>query len=93
MPATTAPVVAQVSRSSRQVQLQRLLRGCDVVAFDPDEADEVGRLLGLANASDVVDAHLVVTAAGRNSTVVTSDLDDIRRLSSHLTTPIDIRGI
>jgi hypothetical protein len=31
LPVVPAPVVAQVSRSPRQVQLRRLLRGCEVV--------------------------------------------------------------
>jgi hypothetical protein len=38
VPRTTAPVVAQVSRSPQQVQLRRLLRGCDIVGFVPDQA-------------------------------------------------------
>ncbi len=31
VPTTTAPVVAQVTRSPRQAQLRRFLRGCDIV--------------------------------------------------------------
>lgn len=93
VPTTTAPVVAQVSRSARQVQLRRFLRGCDVVAFSRQEADEVGALLGKAAASDVVDAHVVVIAARTGSPVLTSDADDLRRLSSHLPTPVVIRRV
>ena len=33
VPVTTAPVVAQVSRSGQRSQLRRFLRACDVVAF------------------------------------------------------------
>lgn len=62
-PLTTAPVVAQASRSRRQVQLRRLLRGCEVVGLGPAEAHEVDSLVGRAGTSDVVDAHLVVTGA------------------------------
>lgn len=82
IPTTTAPVVAQVSRSSRQVQLRRLLRGCEVVAFAPEQAHEVGALLGRAGASDVVDAHVVITAAGTAATVLTSDHEDLQRLAA-----------
>ena len=48
VPATTAPVVAQVSRSPRQVQLRRFLRGCHVLAFTPEQGHEMGALLGKA---------------------------------------------
>ena len=33
IPQVPATVVAQVSKSHRQAQLRRFLRGCDVVAF------------------------------------------------------------
>jgi hypothetical protein len=75
VPTTTAPVVAQVSRSARQVQLRRFLRGCEIVAFSPQQADEVGALLGKAGLSDVVDTHVVI-AATTGSPVLTSDPDD-----------------
>lgn len=57
VPFTTAPAVAQVSRSSRQVQLRRLLRGCEIEPFGREDAHPVGELCGLAGCSDVVDAH------------------------------------
>jgi hypothetical protein len=93
VPTTTAPVVAQVSRSARQVQLRRFLRGCEIAAFSPQQADEVGELLGKAGASDVVDAHVVVIAATTGSPVLTSDPDDLRLLSNYLPTPVVIRRI
>ena len=93
VPTTTAPVVAQVSRSARQVQLRRFLRGCEIAAFSPQQADEVGELLDKAGASDVVDAHVVVIAATTGSPVLTSDPDDLRRLSNYLPTPVVIRRI
>jgi len=93
VPTTTAPVVAQVSRSARQVQLRRFLRGCDIVAFSPDQAHEVGSLLGKADTSDVVDAHLVLSAALASSIVLTSDLDDLRKVADHLVARVSIRNI
>jgi predicted nucleic acid-binding protein len=93
VPTTTAPVVAQVSRSARQVQLRRFLRGCEIAAFSPQQADEVGELLAKAGAFDVVDAHVVVIAATTGSPVLTSDPDDLRRLSNYLPTPVVIRRI
>lgn len=93
VPTTTAPVVAQVSRSARQVQLRRLLRGCVIAAFAVDEAHQVGRLLGVSGTADVVDAHVVVAAVARNATVLTSDTDDLRLLSGYLGVPIRIASV
>ena len=84
VPVTTAPVVAQVSRSPRQVQLRRFLRGCDVASFDAEEAHSVGALLGDAGASDVVDAHVVLVAASRGTGVLTGDVEDLSRLTDHM---------
>jgi hypothetical protein len=59
VPITTAPVVAQVSRSDRQAQLRRFLRGCEVVPFAPAYAHAVGALLGATGSADAIDAHVV----------------------------------
>jgi hypothetical protein len=91
VPVTTAPVVAQVSRSPRQAQLRRFLRGCSITPFLADEAHSVGALLGSSGTSDVVDAHVVLTAASGSATVLTSDPDDRSRLSDRLPTPPAIR--
>ncbi len=88
---TTAPAVAQVSRSPRQAQLRRFLRGCEVVDFASTQAHSVGSLLGRAEASDVVDAHVVLTAAERSSLVLTSDVSDLSRLASAVDGPVRIR--
>jgi predicted nucleic acid-binding protein len=93
VPWTTAPVVAQVSRSPRQAQLRRLLRGCHVEAFAPEQAHEIGALLGRTGTADVVDAHVILTAAPRAATVLTSDPSDLRRLSHKLPTPVPVRRI
>ena len=93
IPVTTAPVVAQVSRSPRQVQLRRLLRGCDVVGFAPEQGHEVGELLGRAGTSDVVDAHVALTASRAGATVYTSDEDDLERLSSRLLRPVVVQRV
>jgi len=93
IPTTTAPVVSQVSRSSRQVQLRRLLRGCEIVTFASEEMHEVGELLGRARSSDVVDAHLVIAAARHGSSVITSDENDLTRLSNCLRQPVVIHQV
>jgi hypothetical protein len=93
VPVTTAPVVAQVSRSPSQVQLRSFLRGCEIAAFTPEEAHQVGRLLAQARASDVVDAHVVLIASGSRSTVRTSDEADLQGLSDILPRPVDIQPV
>lgn len=92
-PCTTAPVVAQVSRSPRQAQLRRFLHGCDVEAFAPEQTHAVGALLGRTGTADVVDAHVVLTAARRAATVLTSDPGDLRRLARRLPTPVPVRRV
>lgn len=90
VPATTAPVVAQVSRSSRQVQLRRFLRGCEIVPFADGDAHDVGALAGKARTSDVVDVHVVVVADRRGYGVVTSDEGDLRPIIGALGRPVPV---
>jgi CBS domain-containing protein len=80
VPVVPAPVVAQVSRSPRQVQLRRLLRGCEVVSLTEQRAHSAGRLLGLVGTRDVVDAVVADMAAELRADVVTGDRADIRLL-------------
>lgn len=84
VPATTAPVVAQVSRSGRQAQLRRFLRGCDIVPFEGDDAHDIGALAGRSGSADVVDVHVVATAHQRRFGVVTSDMDDLEPIAEAL---------
>jgi predicted nucleic acid-binding protein len=90
-PWTTAPVLAQVSRSPTQALLRRLLRGCHVAPFESSQAHAVGMLLSRAAASDVVDAHVMITAASHGATVLSSDADDLARLAAHLPTPVRVQ--
>ncbi len=83
VPVTTAPVVAQVSRSPRQAQLRRFLRGCDVAPLAAEESHDVGELLGNAGTSDVVDAHVVHVAEKIGASVLTRDVEDLSRLADH----------
>jgi predicted nucleic acid-binding protein len=82
VPVVPAPVVAQVSRSHRQAQLRRLLRGCDVLALDESTAHAVGALLGRSGTADIVDATVVTMAIAKQAQIVTSDRDDISRLAN-----------
>jgi hypothetical protein len=80
VPVVPAPVVAQVSRSPAQVQLRRLVRGCEVVNLTELDAHAAGHLMGRARTSDVVDAVVAHTAASRRADVVTGDRADMSRL-------------
>jgi hypothetical protein len=80
VPVVPAPVVAQVSRSPRQAQLRRLLRGCEVLALDEATAHAVGRLLGRSGTNDIVDAMVVTLAIGKQAEIVTSDPADVSQL-------------
>lgn len=93
VPVATAPAVAQVSRSPRQVQLRRFLRGCEVMAFAAEDAHDVGVLLAAARTSDVVDAHVVQVATSLGASVVTADVDDLSRLAAWAISDVPIIGI
>lgn len=89
-PVTTAPVIAQVSRSPRQVQLRRFLRGCDVAPFSAEDAHAVGTLLGEAGTADVADAHLVRVAEQLGASVLTADVEDLSRLADHISGDVPV---
>ncbi len=93
VPITTAPVVAQVSRSPLQVVLRHVLAGCREVGFDKSEAHAVGALLAASGTADVVDAHLVLVASPLNATIVTSDSDDIEHLAAYVEGDVRVRRI
>lgn len=82
VPLVPTPVVAQASRSPRQVQMRRLLRGCELVSFDEPAAHAAGVLLGKTRSKDVVDASVAILAVQHGADVVTDDPADIERLLS-----------
>jgi predicted nucleic acid-binding protein len=81
-PLVPTPVVAQASRSPKQAQLRRLLRGCEIVWFDEAVAHAAGALLRKARTNDIVDASVVALAVQHSADVISGDADDIRRLVS-----------
>ena len=81
-PLLPAVVFAQVWRGeARQHALSRMRRICRLLPFTDETADEVGRLLARSRTADVVDAAVIVEAVKRNAAVITSDADDLERLS------------
>lgn len=78
-----AGVLAQVWRDgARQASLARLLAGANIVVEPLDErlARAAGRLCGATRTRDIVDASVVVGAKIRGDAILTSDVDDLRRL-------------
>jgi hypothetical protein len=83
VPTVPAPVVAQSWRGSAgQVQLARLLAGCEVEAMDDGQARAVGALAGRAGTGDIVDARVVEGALRRRDLVVSSDPGDLQSIAS-----------
>lgn len=80
VPLVPSPVLAQASRSPKQAQMRRLLRGCDVVPFDEAAAHIAGALLGKTRTKDVVDASVAVLSIRYGADVVSDDAGDIQRL-------------
>ncbi|MFN7920776.1 MAG: PIN domain-containing protein [Bryobacteraceae bacterium] len=88
-----APVVAQVSRSSKQAQLRRFLAGCTIVPLDARDAHEAGRLLGITRTTDVVDAVVVAVAMRYRAVILTGDTQDILRLAQACGGKLSVVGI
>ncbi len=85
--AIPAGVVGQVWRDARrQVTLARLLgaSAIDVEPLDDARARAAGQLCGVTGTSDVIDASVVLCARARGHGVMTSDVDDLRRLDRGL---------
>jgi hypothetical protein len=82
-----AGVLGQVWRdNARQVPLRALLKGetTTVSALDQAMAQAAGILCGRAGTSDVIDATVALTAKLEHAVVVTTDVEDIRRLDPTL---------
>ncbi len=85
-PVILAPVVAQVWRDgARQARLARLVGGSsDVVSYDLELARQAGGLLATTGLSDAVDAGVAVLAHRLGGIIVTSDPEDLTRLTGAL---------
>jgi hypothetical protein len=80
---STHPVVAQVWRNgSRQARLSAFLK--TITVHPLDDGRPVGQLLAQTNTSDVVDAHLVITAVRLGHDILTGDPADLTTLTSIL---------
>jgi len=82
-----ATALAQAIRNpARQALLSRMIRqaGTDLVPLDGPAATAVGLLLARTGTTDIADAHVVVCAERSGQPVITTDPDDLRRISSGL---------
>lgn len=94
VPVVPATVLAQVwAGSARQALLVRVLRSCEIEPFTEERARAVGQLRVRSGHHDIVDVSVVECALRRQSTVVTSDPDDIRAIASAANTRIHIETI
>jgi hypothetical protein len=93
IPLVPATVVAQASRSSKQAQMRRLLRGCEVLPFDEAAAHLVGALLGKSGTKDVVDASVVALSIRHDADILSDDIEDIRRLVAAARAKVSITNL
>ena len=82
-----ATALAQAIRNpARQARISRLIRQpvAHVVALDAPDATAVGRLLATTGTTDIADAHVAICARRAGQAVVTSDPDDLKRITPEL---------
>lgn len=92
-PTVPTVVLAQAWRGGPQVQLSRLLKGCQVDALTESQARAAGAACAASGTSDIVDAAVVVTAVARHDTVVTSDPGDLGRIAGALSVGIGLHAV
>jgi predicted nucleic acid-binding protein len=81
-PVVPAGVLAEVYRSARQVNLNRLLRGCQVEPLDERSARATGVLLArCASEPGAVDASVAEGALRRGDAVVTGNAGHLLALA------------
>jgi hypothetical protein len=91
VPLTHGGVVGQAwrARGPRQALLAKALEGIDIRPLDAALGRAAGELLARSGGSDVIDAALVLLADDEDH-VVTSDPDDIGRLSAALGRHVEV---
>ena len=89
--------IAQAWRGgSRSARLARLIDECAIDPLDLVQAQAAGELLARTRTNDAIDAAVVVSAARRGDTILTTDPDDLRVLAASMpgTGPIlDLREL
>ena len=82
VPLLPAPVLSQAwAPGGQHAMLHKVVKGCLVMPFTDDHARGVAALCRGAGLTDVVGGFVALTAIMHDhATVITSDVDDIRRL-------------
>ena len=76
-------VLGQVWRGiPREATLARVLKACRMRVLDVNLAKLGGQLCGVAGTSDLADAVVAVLAVQYDAAIVTSDPEDLRRLTA-----------
>lgn len=88
-----AGVLGQAWRGGPQASLSRLLAGTVIEPLDEQVARSAGAACALARSADVVDASVAVGSLVRGDIVVTSDVEDLERLSHAIGRRAPIRRI
>jgi hypothetical protein len=81
VPVVPAPALAQAWRGKSSARLAQALLSCDIEPLDEALAKQAGELCASAGTSDIVDAAVVVGAARRRHSILTSDKKDLSRLA------------
>lgn len=90
LPVTHGGVIGQVWRGgARQARLAAALRGIDVRPLDEGLGRAAGELLRSTRTADVIDAALALLAVDGDG-VVTTDIDDLRRLLAARGTSVEL---
>lgn len=69
------------------------MKGCRVEPFSEGDARAAGAACGASHTSDIVDAAVVVSAARRHDTIVTSDPRDLSRIVDALGVPLSLHRV
>ena len=91
-------VIAKACRDgTRQTRLVQVLRHCDEVPLDGANARAAGLLCAATHTSDIVDASVAICAATlarhQRTTVLTSDIGDLRRLLDQLGSTAEVARV
>jgi predicted nucleic acid-binding protein len=92
-PVVPVVVLAQAWRAGPQARMSQLLKGCDIVPDSGPIGRAAGELCAISKTSDVVDAIVMVTAAVRGATVVTSDPGDLAHLADVMAASVIVRSL
>lgn len=92
-PTVPTAVLAQAWRGGPQAQLSRLLKGCHLDPLTEAQARAAGAGCAASRTTDIVDAAVVVTAAARGDTIITSDPTDLTRIAAALTLTVDLHRV